>query len=123
LPGIELKGRAMVQGRVTTGWGPAYTRASIETSRNLSPAAEIVDESNTNYPYVSLEYAPGADVGTQLMTGKDSLTAGMRLQLIQHNSFNHKTVSTGEVVMTVKKLQVEREFEMALDGRRFQVSP
>ena len=72
---------------------------------------------------VSLEYVPLDDGRTPLIRNKESITAGMKLQAVHHNSFNHKTVSTGDVVMTVKKLMVEREFKLSFKKQAFRVSP
>ena len=108
--GAVVSGSA--QAKVNTGFGPGVARASVQVTSNVLPSRVVEDESRAIYPYASVDYLPLETVRPPQPEKPLSVTAGIRLKTWLHNSLNHKTVSTGTVVMTIKRVKIERDMMM-----------
>lgn len=119
--GATVRIKAIAQGSVETGFGPSYARASVQTTKNVQPGRVYLDESITQNAHVSVEYVARDPNKLPVIEGKDVITAGIRLQTILHNSLNHKTVSTGLARMTVRRIKVQRAFQLKYNQINFRV--
>lgn len=111
---VETTAVGQVQAGVISGFGPGLARAQILTSDEILPSRFSMDESMLHYPSVTLEYQP---FGKKKIVpiNNESISAGVVLQTVHHNSLNQKTVSTGEVKMTAKKIVMKKPFIVALN--------
>jgi hypothetical protein len=113
----------VAQGRVGTGMGPGYARAELQVSENITPSMYPVDESISNYPFVSVEYRAGDPIEAYPVSGQQQITAGLRLSLVHQNSFAHKTESTANVVVGIRKMDVKAPLNLMYGGQPFKIEP
>ncbi|NLF24084.1 MAG: hypothetical protein GX589_00290 [Deltaproteobacteria bacterium] len=109
MAGVDAVVSGSAQAKVNTGFGPGVARASVQVTPNINPSRVVEDESRAVYPYASVEYLARKTERPVPSEQPQSVTAGIRLQTVLHNSLNHKTVSTGTVVMTIKRIPVKRD--------------
>jgi hypothetical protein len=115
MAGVDAVVSGSAQAKVNTGFGPGVARASVQVTPNISPSRVVEDESRAVYPYASVDYLAGKAERPVPPEKPESVTAGIKLQTVLHNSLNHKTVSTGTVVMTIKRIPVKRDMVILHD--------
>jgi len=108
---VESSARGEAQIGVRSGLGPGWAKIHILTSDNILPATLPIDESKLKYPTVSLVYNP-TNSKTLVDTNKEIISSGILFQTVHHNTLNQKTVSTGEVKMTIKKVQLQKTISL-----------
>lgn len=119
--GAETSAVGRAQAAVVSGFGPGLARATIQVTKNILKGKFVSDTSRLQYPAVSVEYFP-VESDRPVARNKESITAGIRLETIHHNSLNHKTVSTGTVIMTLKRIDVKRPFPLTFKDVNFKVA-
>ena len=112
MAGVEAVVNGSAQAKVNTGFGPGMARATVQVTPNVLPSRVIEDESRAIYPYASVDYLPHEETRPPQSEKPQMVTAGIKLQTILHNSLNHKTISTGTIAMTIKRVEFKRDMIM-----------
>ena len=120
---VQFELVSLAQSRVLTGFGPGVARVSIQTSPNLAQPILIEDESTSLYPFVSVKYDPirGGIKPHPFKDGK--ITAGSKVVVSLHNSFEHLASSTVYFRTGIKEIQFKKNELYKLHDRNFRVKP
>ena len=111
---IESNVRGKAEAGVLSGYGAGVAKAHILTSKDILPAKNFFDKSTLQYPSVSLEYIPFGRKAIQ-PENNEAINSGIVVQTVHHNSFNQKTISTGEVIMSAKEMEMEEDIPVKVD--------
>lgn len=120
---VSFDVNGVAQGRVGTGMGPGYARAMLQVSENITPSMYPIDESISNYPFVSVEYRAATPVPAYPVAGQQQVTAGLRLNLIHQNSFAHKTESTANIIVGIREMEVKAPLHFMYGKQPFKIEP
>ena len=121
LDSARFGGFFYVQGRVLTGFGEGFAEAVVQSTDNMAPSREISDSSKTLHPIASAEYKPVSGYTYPVPEDKTAITGGLRGQLRLHNSYNHRSVSSGVAKVTIREIPVQKDFSVTLNEETFRV--
>ena len=120
---VQFELVSLAQSRVLTGFGPGVARVSIQTTPNLAQAVLSEDESTSLYPFVSVKYDPIRD-GIQPHPMKDGvITAGAKVVVSLHNSFEHLADSTVYFRTGIQEIPFKKTEQIRLHDRNFRIKP
>lgn len=120
---VQFELVSLAQARVLTGFGPGVAKVSVQTTDNIAAPILVEEESTSLYPFVSVKYEPikGGIKPDEFLNGE--ISAGARVMVDLHNSFEHYARSTIYLRTTLKEIQFKKNERIKLNERTFNIKP